>query len=158
MNPATVILDGSDIEARVVGGKGSALNRLISMGAPVPSSGSVTTDGYRWFVRDSGLSGFLDDLRSSEPPDQADLDRAADLVDTAFLDAEMPDALADEIRQLSHDVGDGKLLAVRSSATAEDIADASFAGQYRSFLEIGYDEAMLRAVKLVWASRWLPAP
>jgi pyruvate,water dikinase len=158
VNPATVILDGSDIEARVVGGKGFALNRLISMGAPVPSSGSVTTDGYRWFVRDSGLNRFLDDLRSSGLPDQADLDRAADLVDAAFLDAEMPDALADEIRQLSHDVGNEKLLAVRSSATAEDMADASFAGQYRSFLEIGDDEAMLRAVKLVWASLWLPAP
>ena len=47
---------------------------------------------------------------------------------------------------------------MRSSATAEDMAAASFAGQYRSYLEIGDDEALLRAVRLVWASLWLPAP
>jgi pyruvate,water dikinase len=158
VNPATVILDGSNIGAHAVGGKGYALNRLISMNAPVPSSGSITTDGYRWFVRESGLHPFLDDLRSSGLPDQADLDRAADLVDTVFLDADIPGALADEILQLSRLVGEGKLLAVRSSATAEDMADASFAGQYRSYLKIGDDESLLRAVKLVWASLWLPAP
>jgi len=129
VSPATVILDGSDIEPGVVGGKGFALNRLISMDAPVPRTGSVTTDGYRWFVQDSGLDGFIDGLRSSGPPNQADLDSAADLVDAAFLEARMPDALASEVLQLSHDIGAGKLLAVRSSATAEDMADASFAGQ-----------------------------
>ena len=158
MNPATVILDGSDIDPGVVGGKGFALNRLISMGAPVPSTGSITTDGYLWFVRDSGLGTFLDGLRASGLPEQADLDNAANLVDDAFLDAEIPDALESEILKLSHDVGEGRLLAVRSSATAEDMADASFAGQYRSYLEIGDDESLLRAVKLVWSSLWLPAP
>jgi pyruvate,water dikinase len=158
VNRATVILDGSDIDPGVVGGKGFALNRLISMDAPVPRTGSVTTDGYRWFVQDSGLDGFIEELRASGLPNQSDLDYAADLVDTAFLEASMPDALAVEMLQLSHDIGEGKLLAVRSSATAEDMADASFAGQYRSFLEIGDDEALLRAVKLVWASLWLPAP
>jgi pyruvate,water dikinase len=158
VSPATVVLDGSRIDLGVVGGKGFALNRLISMGAPVPSTGAVTTDGYRWFVRESGLSTFLDDLRASGLPDQVDLDRAAALVDAAFLAANIPDELTAEILQLATGVGVGKLLAVRSSATAEDMADASFAGQYRSFLEIGDDEALLRAVKLVWASLWLPAP
>jgi pyruvate,water dikinase len=153
-----MILNGTDIDAGAVGGKGFALNRLISMGAPVPSTGSITTDGYRRFVQDSGLHIFLDELRTSEPPDQADLDRAADLVDAAFLDAEISDALADEILELAHTIGAGGLMAVRSSATAEDMADASFAGQYRSFLEIDDDEALLRAVKLVWSSLWLPAP
>jgi phosphohistidine swiveling domain-containing protein len=158
VNPATVVLDGSDINPGVVGGKGFALNRLISMDAPVPPTGSVTTDGYRWFIQESGLDGFIDELRTSGLPLQSELDSAADLVDAVFLEASMPDALAVEILQLSHDVGEGKLLAVRSSATAEDMADASFAGQYRSFLEIGDDESLLRAVKLVWASLWLPAP
>ena len=158
MSSATVILDGSDIEPGVVGGKGFALNRLISMDASVPPTGSVTTDGYRWFIHDSGLDSFIDGLRTSGLPNQAELDTAADLVDAAFLEAKMPDALSAEILQLSHDIGEGKLLAVRSSATAEDMVDASFAGQYRSFLEIGDDESLLRAVKLVWASLWLPAP
>ncbi|TDI54822.1 MAG: hypothetical protein E2O96_07005 [Acidobacteria bacterium] len=158
MTSATTILDGASIEPGLVGGKGFALNQLIEMGASVPPTGSITTDGYRWFVRDAGLQRLIDDLRGEGLPDQADLDQAAERVDAAFLEAAMPDALAAEIRDLAVDVGGGALLAVRSSATAEDMAAASFAGQYRSYLEIGDDDALLRAVRLVWASLWLPAP
>ena len=135
MTSATTILDGASIEPGLVGGKGFALNQLIEMGASVPPTGSITTDGYRWFVRDAGLQRLIDDLRGEGLPDQADLDQAAERVDTAFLEAAMPDALAAEIRDLAVDVGGGALLAVRSSATAEDMAAASFAGQYRSYLE-----------------------
>lgn len=158
MTDATVILDGTSVEPNAVGGKGFALNRLIAMGASVPPTGAITTDGYRWFVSDSGLERFIDDLRLAGLPEQADLDKAADRVDAAFLAAEMPDALADEIRTLASSIGNGERLAVRSSATAEDMAAASFAGQYRSYLEIDDDEALMRAVKLVWASLWLPSP
>ena len=158
MTNATVILVGTPAEPASVGGKGFALNLLIGMGAPVPATGSITTDGYRWFVRDSGLQSFIDALRTEGLPDQSDLDRAAERVDSAFLEAAMPEALAREIRELAAAVGGGALLAVRSSATAEDMAAASFAGQYRSYLEIGDDDALLRAVRLVWASLWLPAP
>jgi phosphohistidine swiveling domain-containing protein len=155
---ATVILDGSAVESGSIGGKGFALNRLIRMGVMVPATGSITTDGYRWFIRDSGLQRFIDDLRSGGLPGQADLERAADRVDSAFLEASMPVALDTEIRELAAAVGEGALVAVRSSATAEDMAAASFAGQYRSYLEIGGGDALLRAVRLVWASLWLPAP
>ncbi len=153
-----MILDGSAVPAESVGGKGFALNRLIAMGANVPPTGSITTDGYRWFVRESGLDRFIEEMRQGGLPEQADLDDSADRVDAAFLDAEIPEALASEIRGIAGDVGNGALLAVRSSATAEDMAAASFAGQYRSYLEIGDDEALMRAVKLVWASLWLPSP
>jgi len=155
---ATGILDGTEVEARLVGGKGFALNRLIEMGATVPPTGSITTDGYRWFVDESGLKSFIEKLRRQGLPDQVDLDQAAERVDAAFLEAVMPDALAEEILELAADVGGGDLLAVRSSATAEDMETASFAGQYRSYLEIGDDDAVLHAVRLVWASLWLPAP
>ena len=158
MTTATLRLDGSRIDASLIGGKGFALNRLIGMSAPVPATGSITTAGYRWFVKDSGLERFIDQLQRDGLPEQADLDRAAERIDTAFLEARMPDALADEIRRLGNDLGEGNLLAVRSSATAEDMAEASFAGQYRSYLEIGDDEALMRAVRLVWASLWLPSP
>jgi pyruvate,water dikinase len=155
---ATVLLNGTAVEPSSVGGKGFALNRLIGMGATVPPTGSITTDGYRWFVHGSGLYRFIDDLRAEGLPDQIDLDRAAERVDAAFLEAPMPGELAAEIRQLAVAVGEGDLLAVRSSATAEDMAAASFAGQYRSYLEIGNDDGLFRAVRLVWASLWLPAP
>lgn len=155
---ATAILDGTQVEPGSVGGKGYALNQLIGMGVTVPPTGSITTFGYRWFVRESGLQRFIEELRSEAPPDHADLDKAAETVDRAFLSAEMPDALGTEISDLANAIGEGKLLAVRSSATAEDMAEASFAGQYRSFLEVGDNDALLRAVRLVWASLWLPAP
>jgi pyruvate,water dikinase len=154
----TVVFDGTAAEPSSVGGKGFALNRLIGMGATVPATGAITTDGYRRFVRDSGLQRFIDDLQIEGLPEQSDLDRATERVDSAFLEAAMPDALAREIRELAAAVGGGALLAVRSSATAEDMAAASFAGQYRSYLEIGDDDALLRAVRLVWASLWLPSP
>ena len=77
MTSATTILDGASIEPGLVGGKGFALNQLIEMGASVPPTGSITTDGYRWFVRDSGLQRLIDDLRGEGTPDQADLDKAA---------------------------------------------------------------------------------
>ena len=158
MNGATTLIDGSPMEAGSVGGKGFALNRLVDMGATVPPTGAITTNGYRWFVRDSGLQRFIDALKREGLPDQTDLDRAAERVDSAFLEAPMPDALESEIRRLADGIRDGGQLAVRSSATAEDLAAASFAGQYRSYLEIGDDEALLKAVRLVWASLWLPAP
>ena len=158
MTSATRVLDGAPVEAGSVGGKGFALNELIGMGAPVPPTGSIMTDGYRWFVTDSGLDRFIAGIQREGLPDQADLELAAERVDTAFLEAPMPDALATEIRELADRVGGGALLAVRSSATAEDMDAASFAGQYRSYLEIDDDAALLRAVRLVWASLWLPAP
>jgi len=90
VNNATVSLDGAAVDPRAVGGKGFALNQLIAMGVTVPPTGSITTDGYRWFVRDSGLKRFIDDLSIQGLPDRADLDRAAERVDAAFLEATMP--------------------------------------------------------------------
>lgn len=156
--PATVVLSGTPIDPSSVGGKGDALNRLIASGARVPATGSITTTGYRHFVEHSGLGTFLDDLRRSGAPARADLVAETARVDAAFLDATMPTTLADDIRRLAAEVrGDGQV-AVRSSATAEDTAAASFAGQYRSFLEVDDDEALLRSVRLVWSSLWHPAP
>ena len=109
MTNATAILDGSAVEPGSVGGKGFALNQLIGMGATVPPTGSITTEGYRWFLRDSGLQRFIDDLRREGLPDQADLVQAADRVDAAFLEAAMPDALAAQIRELAATVGGGLL-------------------------------------------------
>jgi len=154
----TIVLDGSPVAEGEVGGKAFSLNRLLEVGARVPPTGSITTAGYRKFIEGSGLAGFLEELRSSAPTAQADLDLETERVDTAFLEAPMPTALSDDIRRLADSVRTGGLLAVRSSATAEDMAGASFAGQYRSFLEIDDDDALLRSVRLVWSSLWLPAP
>jgi pyruvate,water dikinase len=158
LTPATIRLEGEPIDAASVGGKAYALNRLIAVGARIPPTGSITTAGYRQFVEGSGLSGFLTELQAGGPPAQADLESDAKRVDSEFLAAAMPVELGDAIRRLASEVRHDGQVAVRSSATAEDTAAASFAGQYRSFLEVGDDEELLRAVRLVWSSLWHPAP
>lgn len=142
----------------MVGGKAYALNWLLRIGAPVPAAGVITTDGYRSFITASGLDRFVADLRAEGVPNQADVERATERVDTAFLEATMPSGLADNIRRVADSVRSDGRLAVRSSATAEDMTAASFAGQYRSFLDIGDDDALMRAVRLVWSSLWHAAP
>lgn len=155
---ALIVLDGSDVPGEQVGGKGAALNRLIATGVTVPATGVITSDAYHRFIGESGLSSYLDELRASPPPAPADLDRAAAEVDAAFLEAPMSAQFETEILDLAHQImGDGQL-AIRSSATAEDLESASFAGQYRSLLEIDLDDRIIEAVRLVWSSLWLPAP
>jgi pyruvate,water dikinase len=154
-----VRLKGSGVPTSVAGGKGSALDRLIAVDAPVPATGVVTTDAYRAFVDASDLGDRLDILADAGTPSPDRFaDHAAD-VDAAFLDAPMPEAVERAIVDLAAEIrGNGNRLAVRSSATAEDTDTASFAGQYRSFLELVDDEEVLRAVRLVWSSLWHAAP
>ena len=155
-SPATVLLTGAPIDPALLGGRGHALNQLIATGAHVPPTGAITSAGYHWFVEESGLSGFLNELASSAPTAPIDLDHETARVDEAFLNAQLPRALADEIRRLSATVRGAELVAVRSSATAEDTAAASFTGQYQSFLKVN-ETSLLEAVRLVWASLWHPA-
>ncbi|MFQ5966360.1 MAG: PEP/pyruvate-binding domain-containing protein [Acidimicrobiia bacterium] len=157
-SPRVVVLEGTGLDDALVGGKAASLDRLIGIGMPVPLTGAVTTAGYRAFVAESGLGRFLEDLRSAPLPDPDQYQAFADRADEAFLEAPMPSSLRDEIRRLADQVGDSGRLAVRSSATAEDTASASFAGQYRSFLEIDSEDQALEAVRQVWASLWLPGP
>ena len=155
---ATVILEGAGVDTSLIGGKAASLDRLIAVGCPVPLTAAITTAGYRHFVRSTGLVDYLDELRTSPPPLPEQYQRLTADVDQAFLDAPMPEDLEGEIRQLATHVRTAGRLAVRSSATAEDMSEASFAGQYRSFLEIDTLDEVLEAVRLVWASLWHPAP
>jgi rifampicin phosphotransferase len=134
-----------------LGGKGGALDRLVGFGAPVPPTAVVTTGAYRRVAEQDGLAAYLQGVASAAaPPD-------ADEVDRRFLDARVPGDLADAIVAAAARLGPA--VAVRSSAWAEDLGTQSFAGQYRSFLDIPVErEALLQAVRLVWASLWHPAP
>jgi len=152
-------LNGSGLPTSVAGGKGAALDRLIAINAPVPATGIVATDAYRTFVDASDLGHRLTTLADAGTPSPDRFaDHAAD-VDQAFLDAPMPETIERAILDLAEEIrGGGARLAVRSSATAEDQDTASFAGQYRTFLEVVDDDEVLRAVRLVWASLWHAAP
>ncbi|MFI7700139.1 PEP/pyruvate-binding domain-containing protein [Nonomuraea sp. NPDC049480] len=132
-------LDDAAADLATVGGKGASLARLIQAGLPVPGGFHITTEAYRAFVRD-----FRDDILRA-----GDAERIAEL----FACHEMPESIAGEIRRAYAALGDDVPVAVRSSATAEDLPEMSFAGQQDTYLNIRGD-ALLDAVKRCWASLW----
>lgn len=147
-----VILDGTIEDSSLLGGKGAALDRLVSWGLPVPPSAAVTTVAYRYLAARVDLAG----LRAST----ASVDRWDEVVDRAFLDVPFDSDAAALIVETARQVAGGGRLAVRSSATVEDLTDFSFAGQYRSILDVdpADDAALFDAVRLVFASLWHSAP
>lgn len=152
--PTTVVLDGASAELALLGGKGASLDQLVGWGIPVPPTGAVTTEGYRRLAEDPAVRTVIERVRGGEAVVAAE-------VDDAFLDADTDPGLRAEIARLARDVGGpGGRLAVRSSATVEDLASSSFAGQYTSVLNVDADDAdaVLRAVRRVMASLWHPSP
>jgi len=121
----------------VAGGKGANLGELVRAGLPVPPGFVLTTDAYRAYVAATGID---ERVRSGEG-------RIRDL-----FTAPVPDDIAGELLAARKELG--AAVAVRSSATAEDLADASFAGQQDTFLDVRGDDALLAAVRDCWASLW----
>ena len=122
-----------------VGGKGESLAKLANAGLPVPPGFHVTTDAYRDFVRRNDLQ----DKILAAGSEVADL----------FAAHEIPEDIATAITRAYAAMREGAV-AVRSSATAEDLPDASFAGQQDTFLDISGKAEVLDAVKRCWASLW----
>jgi pyruvate,water dikinase len=150
---AIVWLDevGKD-DVRLAGGKGANLGELTRAGIPVPPAFIVTTDAYFQFLGQAGLRqrlrGLLDGL---DPDDPGALQRASSQARKLLRSAPLPRELAEAIRAAYRQLGGGPV-AVRSSATAEDTAEASFAGQQATFLNVEGEEAVVRAVQECWAS------
>jgi pyruvate,water dikinase len=149
-------LEGHGSVVTDVGGKASSLDRLVADGFPVPRAAVITSRAYRAFVQHAGLEPFLKDLQHGPlpPADQIAADRSR--VEAEFLKSPMPSDLEDEILGLLGEFLPTGAVAVRSSATAEDMVNASFAGQYETFLGIKTAEEALTAVRRCWASLWSP--
>ena len=154
--PTLLELTGAGAPASLVGGKGEWLDRLIAAGFAVPSCLALTTAAYRLVAAAPGLTGFLAEAASGPIPAQGGHQQARDSADAAFLGVPLPDAVATAVAAASSLRDPGGLLVARSSATAEDLPGASFAGQYRSYLGVPDDAALERAIRLVWASLWYP--
>lgn len=153
-------LDGAGSSADKVGGKGRWLDRLAAAGFPVPPAVALTTDAYAAVARQPPIARLLDEIRSTPVPPPAQQEAARNRIDTAFRDVPLPPQVHEAIDWATGlcRAGGATDLAVRSSATAEDMSEISFAGQYRSFLDLADDAAVERAIRLVWASLWHPAP
>jgi rifampicin phosphotransferase len=125
-------LTGEGMEPSLAGGKGAALDRLVALAAPVPSTGVVTTQSYRAFAADPTIDAFLEGLRQAPVPPPSEHEAARARVDEVFLSVPLPPPVADAVDRLVAEVAGATRVAVRSSATAEDLGAASFAGQYES--------------------------
>src|SRR5438874_5593088 len=141
----------------LVGGKGANLGELTREGFQVPDGFCVTTEAYELAVRGSQLAPILDRLRAAGPADATTLSRLAEEARQAVLDARVPGSVQQAVRKayaaLAVTEKDVEV-AVRSSATAEDLAEASFAGQQDTFLGISGSAAVIDAVRRCWASLW----
>ena len=149
-------LDDTSASLSRVGGKGSSLARLATTGLPVPPGFHVTTTAYRLFVARHGLQEQILAVVSTASPNQpATCDAAAQTIATLFAQYPIPNEVASAIRQAYVKLGGGDLpVAVRSSATAEDLPEMSFAGQQETYLNMRGEAMVLNAVKRCWASLW----
>ncbi|WP_323191940.1 phosphoenolpyruvate synthase [Halostella sp. PRR32] len=139
-----------DIDA--VGGKGASLGELTGAGLPVPPGFVVTAGTYRTFIEEAGIDEELFEVVDVDVEDSAALSEAADRAQELILGAEFPEFLREEVLGAYADLGDGNaFVAVRSSATAEDLPDASFAGQQETYLNITAED-LLDRVRECWAS------
>ncbi|MGD8522708.1 MAG: PEP/pyruvate-binding domain-containing protein [Desulfobacterales bacterium] len=146
----------------VVGGKNASLGEMIKAGIRVPPGFAVTTDSYLDFVtRAEILDEIYKTLSDLDPNDVASLDKAADQVQEYILNAPIPDeiqnAIKDEYSQLCRLCQVEAIpVAVRSSATAEDLPTASFAGQQDTYLWITGADQVIQNVRKCWASLFTP--
>lgn len=143
-------------ELSLLGGKGEALVRLTEAGFNVPDGFCLTTDAYAAFVAANGLGPVIADLtRTLDPDDLAAVERVSGVITTGFEAGDVPSSVVNQVRGGYAALGHVRV-AVRSSATTEDLPTASFAGQQDSFLDIGDIASLLQAVRRCWASVWSP--
>jgi len=138
-----------DLES--VGGKGASLGELTGAGLPVPSGFVVAAGTYRRFLEETGIEEELFEAVDVDTEDSAALAEAQSRAEELILDTEFPEGMREEMLATYDELGDDPFVAVRSSATAEDLPDASFAGQQETFLNVTREDLVDR-VKQCWAS------
>ncbi len=139
----------------LVGGKGANLGELTNLEIPVPPGFIVTTKSYFHFLDESGLRAKIQEiLKKLDPEDSKKLEKSATRIKELITNASMPQNIENEIKEAYAKLGG--LVAVRSSATAEDLPEASFAGQQRTFLNIQGEGEVVAAVQGCWASLFEP--
>ena len=135
-----------------VGGKAASLGELADAGLPVPPGFVVTADTYRTFIEEAEIDEALFDAVDVDHEDSAALAAAHERAHELIVETPLPETVREEVLAAYESIDDGEaFVAVRSSATAEDLPDASFAGQQETFLNVT-GEALLDRVKECWAS------
>jgi pyruvate,water dikinase len=140
-----------------VGGKGANLGEMTRAGFPVPPGFIVTSHAYYQFLDATGLRDVIrDTLVPLDVNNSKELEKAATTIQRRITRAPFPKQLGQEIIRAYLKLGNGALkhalVAVRSSATAEDLPGASFAGQQSTFLNVQGEANVVEKVKEAWAS------
>ncbi len=148
-------------DIQLVGGKNASLGEmyreLASQGVKVPNGFAITAEAYRAFLRETGLDHQITQiLRGLDTRDLDNLRQRGRQIRQAMLAANLPSDLGRAIAEAYDRLSDGQVdlvdVAVRSSATAEDLPDASFAGQQETYLNVQGHQALLDACKRCFAS------
>jgi len=151
-------LGKSDID--IAGGKGANLGELVTAGFNVPPGFVLTTAAYDYFLENSNIGDRIKDLMAKvDASSEASLQDASAKVRDLFETVEIPADLKEQILASHKAMFKGKkmgLVAVRSSATAEDLPTASFAGQQDTFLNVESTEELLDKVRKCWSSLFTP--
>src|SRR3989344_1488619 len=144
-------------DARLVGGKNASLGEMYSnlqhLGITVPNGFAITTNAYKAFLERNGLGKEIKNLlKKLDAADLKNLQETGKAIRQLILDAELPRDLQRRILQAYARLGRRASVAVRSSATGEDMAEASFAGQQETYLNVVGEQELLQAVKKTFAS------
>ncbi|MBB4932685.1 pyruvate,water dikinase [Lipingzhangella halophila] len=144
-------LSAADLDR--AGGKGANLGELVRAGYRVPGGFVVTTDAYTAVVDRGGLAQRIDERLAAADGSADDAARAAAAIRSEFAAAEIPEEVRAAIVAAYAELG-AEAVAVRSSATAEDLPGAAFAGQQDTYLNVVGQDALLDAVRHCWGSLW----
>ena len=146
----------------LVGGKGANLGEMYKNDLPVPQAFILTSEAYWTFIQEGGINDqILDILKDMNVDDDKSLNEASKSIRAIFKDTKIPWNMEIDIinayKKLSQDHGiEDELVAVRSSATAEDLPEASFAGQQETYLNVKKENELLRRVRDCWSSLFTP--
>lgn len=150
-------------DIRLVGGKCANLGELTAKGVTVPPGFAVTADAFRRFLEETKIGEVIQKtLTSGEGPrDPKQYEEASEEIRKIIESAPMPSDIASEVRiayrDLEKKTGNSQVkVAVRSSATSEDLPDASFAGQQDTFLNVKGEDALVHYVQKCWSSLYTP--
>lgn len=154
MNPDLLPLDSPAATLDAAGGKGANLARLARLGCPVPPGFIIPVSTYHVALAAAGLDERIPAMaRDANTADPAALDALSTQIRACFTPDLLPAALSEAILTAWQALG-APPVAVRSSATAEDLPEMSFAGQQDTYLNVTSGETLLRAVASCWGSLW----
>ncbi|MDB5189763.1 MAG: PEP-utilizing enzyme mobile domain protein [Parcubacteria group bacterium] len=142
-------------DAAIAGGKGASLGEMTQAGIPVPPGFVILADAFERFIIETDLTTEIDSILGKvNHQEMHTVDHASEMIQGLILNVEMPTDLKEEIEKSFKDLNT-EFVAVRSSATAEDGAEAAWAGQLDTFLNTT-EETLLEKVRECWASLFTP--